>query len=259
MNDLDTRIRDALDRDAARAPEPPARWTGPVLTTAHDMSRRSRTLVGSVAAGSLIVAGVAAMASWPPSDASPTVEPAATPDPPATAISAAEEEALREEAVSEAEQRRAEAEQRRSEAEASIQVAVDDLAAAVAGATAAIGWNGPLTEVRSAGGSVDGPAIRFAEVRLADPDIAGELLVSVSVGDADAVTAGRDGHGEPLSVSGTTEVYLGTDSDPARAVELFDLGAATIVYVRSESSDARARSVDDLTTLALDIAVRSTN
>lgn len=259
MNDLDTRIREALDRDAARAPEPPATWTGPVLTTTNDTSRRSRTLVGSVAAGSMLVAGVAAMAWWPPSDNSPTIEPAATPDPPATKISVDEEERLREEAVREAEQRRLEAEQRRLEAEASMQVAVDELAAAVAGATAAIGWNGPLTEVRSAGGSMDGPDTVFAEVRVADPDVAGELLVSVSTGDADAVTSGRDGHGEPLTVDGVTEVYLGTDSDAARAVELFDLDTTTIVYVRSESADGRARSVDDLITLALDINARNTN
>ena len=252
MNDLDTRIREALDLDAARAPESPATWTGPVLTTTHDTSRRSRTLVGSVAAGSILVAGVAAMAWWPPSDNSPTIEPAATPDPPATTISADEEDRLREEAVREAEQRRL-------EAETSMQVAVDELATAVAGATAAIGWNGPLTEVRSAGGSIDGPDTVFAEVRVADPDVAGELLVSVSTGDADAVTSGRDGHGEPLTVDGATEVYLGTDSDAARAVELFDLDTTTIVYVRSESADGRARSVDDLITLALDINARSTN
>jgi hypothetical protein len=255
MNDLDTRLREALDRDAARAPEPPATWTGPVLATSpRDTSRRSRTLVGSVAAGSMVVAGVAALAWWPPSDTSPSIEPAATPDPPATTIWAAEEEARREEAVREAERRLAEAERRRAEV-----VAADELAAAVAGATAAIGWNGPLTEVRSAGGSVDGPTLGFAEVRVADPDIAGELFVSVSTGDADAVTSGRDGHGEPLRADGANEIYLGTDSDAARAVELFDLDTTTILYVRSESADARARSVDDLITLALDINARSTN
>lgn len=278
MNDLDTRIREALDRDAERAPEPPATWTGPVLATSpRDASRRSRTLVGSVAAGSIVVAGVAAMAWWSPSGTSPSIQPGATPAPPATTISAAEEEALRAEAVREAEQRRSEAVesrrveeqladvQRRVDAERSMLEALEEFADTVAVAGAGLGWNLPRSDIRPTNGSIesdptpDGTSARFVEVRADDPDIAGELLVSARTGDADAVTAGRNGHREPLTAAGSTEVHLGVDSDTARAVELFDLDSATIVYVRSESSDARARPVGDLITLALDIAARTTN
>jgi hypothetical protein len=81
-------------------------------------------------------------------------------------------------------------------------------------------------------------------------DVSG-IQVGISYGSADAVKQGSENRGDPLSTNGAAQIFVGTDSPQARAVELFD--GLTIVYVRSEPSGGEARSLDELSTLAIAI------
>jgi hypothetical protein len=79
---------------------------------------------------------------------------------------------------------------------------------------------------------------------------AGELQVSIRTGDAQAVANGTAVQRDLLERRDTAEIYLGTDGDAARAVELYD--GTTIVYVRSEETND-ARTLDELTEVAVAI------
>lgn len=90
------------------------------------------------------------------------------------------------------------------------------------------------------------PELFFRDDVLAVGD--NELLLSVSAGDPLAAVEGSSDRGQPLRVEGTARVFVGTDSDEARAVELFD--GDRIVYVRSESAEV-ALDVETLVDIAL--------
>ena len=75
-----------------------------------------------------------------------------------------------------------------------------------------------------------------------------ELLLSVRAGDPEAAADGTSDSGKPLRVEGTARVFVGTDSDEARAVELFD--GDRIVYVRAESAEV-ALDLETLVDIAL--------
>lgn len=126
--------------------------------------------------------------------------------------------------------------------------AQDDLARIVGASAAALGWAVGLPDsITTSSSRITGDGA-YAEVRLALPD-RGDLLVSIHDGGSSSTTVAGDGR-QLLRLSGSASVFLGTDSNSARAVELFD--GTTIVYVRSESA-LQAQSLDDLATIAIDV------
>jgi hypothetical protein len=136
--------------------------------------------------------------------------------------------------------------------------AQDQLAAEVVSAANELGWSLSLPDdlISSAPGPVPtiptSPRAAYAEVHFKTGD--GQLLVSLCVCDDAAVAAGTTGRTGLLRTDGTASVYLGTDGDHARAVELYD--RSRILYVRSESPTA-ASSLDVLASLAVAIDSRT--
>jgi hypothetical protein len=132
--------------------------------------------------------------------------------------------------------------------------ATDQLAAEVASAAHELGWGLSLPDLIPSNADPAAPTIPatseriYAEVHFKNGD--GQLLVSMCVCDDAAVSAGTNGRAGLLRTDDTASVYLGTDGDYARAVELYD--HSRILYVRSESASV-AVSLDELTNLALAI------
>ena len=170
-----------------------------------------------------------------------------TTDPSQEARDRAEAERRQQEA--EAERRQQEAAAAAAQAEALAKEAAEDLARQVAAAVAEVGWSVtlPADLVSQTAQLADSRGVANAEVRLRDGDV-GELFVSILTGDAAAVEAARNDHGQELQAAGTASVYLVVDGPDARAVQLVD--GMTIITVRSDSSTGSARSIPDLTQLA---------
>jgi hypothetical protein len=243
VNDLDEAIREALMLDEGNAPPAPTTWTTATTTVGSPRHLTPRLL--TAAAALLLIVGLAALVvRWnsPASDVVPVA-------PPATAVLSQEERARV--AANEAIVRQREALEAAAKAQYQAlitQAAREQMVRDVVTAAADVGWTITLPTDHISQSSTDGHGVQYFEVRTTDSDV-GQLLVSIRTGDAEAVAAGTHNRPDLLRSDGTASVYLGTDSPEARAVELFD--GATIIYVRSESSNENARPLADLTTVAL--------
>ena len=245
MTDFDGAIREALLLDESRAPDAPIAWDD-LRITALKPSRPSRGWL--IVAACLVAASGLAVVVARSSGSGRRVVPGAP------TVTSESEQARQRAAAAEAELQKRKAAAARAAAAArlaELQKAARErrMFSDVAAAVAEAGWAvAPPSDPVSQNSTDDGRGVQYFEVRLRDGDV-GELLVSIRTGDAAAVAAGTQSRGGLLQSDGTASVYLGTDSPGARAVELFD--GTTIVYVRSEASNLNARSISDLSKLAL--------